>query len=246
MGETGARPSAAGLLEAMEATWPPAETVSRLGWRLNRGAGGGKRVSAAVREAPDAGIGAAEEAMRGWGQPGLFRLTPGDGDLDAALEARGYGVIDPVVLYLAPVPALTDEEDETARIVRGDLPVASLREIWAAGGIGAGRLAVMDRAAGPKCWLMARQSDRPAGAAFVACHRGVAIVNAIEVAAGFRRRGVGREIMHGAANLAADWGAGWLALAVTEANGPARGLYEGLGMEIAARYHYRIAAGDDP
>ncbi|PJN94439.1 N-acetyltransferase, partial [Amaricoccus sp. HAR-UPW-R2A-40] len=38
-----------------------------------------------------------------------------------------------------------------------------------------------------------------------------------------------------------DRGAVTLALAVAEANAPARALYDRLGMAEAARYHYRIA-----
>ena len=241
-----ARPTAAQLLDTLAATWPPAESISQGGWRLNCGGGGGKRASAAMALSPRADIGAAEAAMRGWGQAPLFQLTPDDATLDAALEARGYRVIDPVAIYLAPVVALTDHRDETARIVRADLAIAAMREIWAAAGIGPARLAVMARVPAPKSWLLARKSDRPAGVAFLGCHDDVAMIHAVEVPEAFRRQGVGREIMRGAANLAAEWGAAWLALAVTEANGPARGLYEGLGMEIAARYHYRIAAGETP
>ena len=48
--------------------------------------------------------------------------------------------------------------------------------------------------------------------------------------------------MHGAASFAAEHGAHWLTLAVTEANAAARGLYEKLGMTLVGRYHYRIAS----
>lgn len=233
------RPSPEVLMAAVDATWPAAEWAERGGWRLARGMGGGKRVSAAVRLAPGAEIAEAEAGMRDWGQAPLFRLTPGEEDLDAALAARGFPVIDPVVLYAAPVARLVDDRDETARIIRCEMPIAAMREIWAAGGIGAGRLAVMARAAGPRCYILARTADRPAGVAFLAARGEVAMIHAVEVAPAFRRRGVGGEILRGAANLAAEWGCGWLALAVTEANAAARGLYEGLGMEVGARYHYR-------
>ena len=45
----------------------------------------------------------------------------------------------------------------------------------------------------------------------------------------------------GAARFALENDARWLALTVTEANAPARALYEGAGMETVARYHYRQA-----
>ncbi|MEL6220255.1 MAG: GNAT family N-acetyltransferase, partial [Pseudomonadota bacterium] len=68
------------LLAAVDATWPPAEMVERNGWVLRRGAGGGKRVSAASRlpgAEPD--VTAAVAGLAAWAQPPLFRLDPGDG-----------------------------------------------------------------------------------------------------------------------------------------------------------------------
>ncbi|MEM7668115.1 MAG: GNAT family N-acetyltransferase [Pseudomonadota bacterium] len=88
--------------------------------------------------------------------------------------------------------------------------------------------------------LMARLGDRPAGVGFVACHHDIAMVHALEVCPEYRKQGVGERLMRGAASWAAAQGAGTLALAVTEANRPARRLYEKLGMAIAARYHYFI------
>ncbi len=239
-------PSEPRLLAAMDATWPSAEQRELEGWRLHRGLGGGKRVSAAQAQRPGAEIAAAEAAMRDWDQPPLFRLTPGEAALDSELDARGYAFIDPVVLYIAPVAALKDDRDETARVIRADLPVAVMREVWAAGGIGPGRLAVMERAAGPRAYLMARKSDRCAGVAFTACDGNIAMIHAIEVSEHFRRQGAGRDLVIGAANWAAEQGAEWLGLAVTEANAGARALYRALGMSEAAHYHYRIIEGEAP
>lgn len=228
------------LIAAVDATWPPAESVARAGWRLRRGMGGGQRVSAASPLGPAPDIAAAEAAMAAWGQPPLFRVTPAEGAIDAALAAAGYRVHDPVAVYAAPSPALADGRDETARIIRVSTPVALMDEIWDAGGIGAARRAVMDRAPGPAIRLMARLGDRPAGCAFVACDGFVAMLHAMEVLARHRRSGAGRMLLHGAANWAAEQGAEHLALAVTEDNAPARLLYEAAGMTVAARYHYRV------
>jgi N-acetylglutamate synthase len=99
----------------------------------------------------------------------------------------------------------------------------------------------MARPSGPRMTLMARADDRPVGVAFVALDDDIAMIHAIEVAPRHRRKGGGGLLMRGAASFAAEHGAGWLTLAVTEANAPARALYEGLGMALAGRYHYRIA-----
>lgn len=228
------------LLAAMDATWPPAETAVLDGWRLRRGEGGGKRVSAASPEGVGGELAPPEAAMRAWGQPPLFRLTRRDSALDRDLARRGYALVDPVVLRAAPLETLADGRDETARVIRVSTPLALVDDLWAAGGIGPARRAVMARAAGPKIMLLTRLGDRPAGVAFVALDGDVAMLHAVEVLAGHRRSGAGEALTRGAASFAADYGARWLALAVTEDNGPARALYEKLGMAEAGRYHYRI------
>ncbi len=237
-------PAALRLLAAVDATWPPAETLAEGGWVVRRGAGGGKRVSAAssalAGALPDPA--AAVAAMARWAQPPLFRLGEGEDALDGALSAAGYRLIDPVVIRGAPVGRLVTGDDETARLIRLSTALALAEEIWAAGGIGPGRLAVMARVEGPKTALLAREGDRPVGVAFVACDGDIAMIHAMEVLSAERRRGAGRRLVAGAANWAAEHGAAWLALAVTEANGPALALYDRLGMGPLTRYHYRGTA----
>lgn len=235
-------PDEARLLAALEATWPPAETVEVDGFRLRRGGGGGKRVSAAVPSAggwDETGIDAAIAGMRAWQQVPLFQLTRRDVRLDQALLRRRFAVADPTLFYCAPAALLTGEGPVPAGHARGAIPVL-MEEIWAEGGIGPARLAVMERAAGPSVRLLGRSGDRPSGVAFVAVDGDVAMIHAIEVRPARRRNGVARQLMHAAARFALTHAAPWLALAVTEANGPARSLYEALGMRLSGRYHYRI------
>lgn len=234
-------PSALRLMEVLDATWPAAETQTEAGWLLRRGAGGGKRVSAAspLATCGTPNVAVATAALARWGQPALFRLSATDQAVDAVLAAEGFAILDPTVIYTAPVEQLTDTRDETARILRITTPLARAAEIWAEGGIGPGRLAVMERVTGPRVCLMARLSDRPVGVAFVAEDGGIAMLHAVEVLESERRLGAGLMLLHGAANWAASIGAVTLALAVTEANAPARALYEKLGMSVATRYHYR-------
>jgi N-acetylglutamate synthase len=237
-------PDAARLLAAVDATWPAAETVDRAGWRLRRGAGGGKRVSAASAALTTTGTGEiaqAEAAMRAWGQAPLFRLARDEVELDRDLATRGYHVLDPTVFYAAPVGRLAGEGAHLAAVYRVEGLPAVLEEIWDAGGIGAGRRAVMDRVALPNTRLLSRAEDIPCGVAFVAVDGDIAMIHAIEVLARLRRKGAARLLIEGAARFAADHGARWLALAVAEANGPARGLYAALGMVEAGGYHYRVA-----
>ena len=230
-------PDSARIMGAIDATWAPAEMVERDGWTLRRGAGGGKRVSAASGQGDVALV---ETAMRDWGQQPMFRLIPEDEALDTELAARGYEVVDPVTLYAARAETLTGEQSHIAAAYRCAFRPAVMEEIWEAGGIGSARRAIMDRVSTPKCFLMSRADDTPAGAAFVAVDGEVAMIHAIEVFPHLRRQGAARLLIELAARLATEHGAGWLALAVTDANVPANALYQSLGMEAAGRYHYRV------
>ncbi|SPF77531.1 GNAT family N-acetyltransferase [Pseudoprimorskyibacter insulae] len=244
------KPDVRKLYQVVEATWPPAEQVIAGPWVLRVGAGGGKRVSAATKRARfDAGIDipAAEEAMRFMGQDPLFMIRDGETDLDEALEARGYRIIDPVNLYLCPVHSLTDKLLPRVRVFTIWEPLAWMREAWAKAGIGAARQEVMARVKGPKTALLGRINDKPAGVGFCAIDdaRDVAMVHALEVVPSQRRQGLAAWMMRGAAFWAADWGTEWLAVLCTQQNDAANALYQGLGMELVGQYHYRILGDEE-
>lgn len=228
---------------ALTATWPAAETV-RLGpWTLRRGAGGGGRASAATLEGPLDGLDAAAAAMRAWGQRPLVMVRTGEDALDAALAAHGWSVHDPALLLAAPADAfafaVTPEE-----AIDCDGPLACMSEIWAAGGIGPGRLAVMERAPQPKTWLLGRRGDRPSACAFVAAYGPIAMLHALEVAPQARRAGQGEMLTRAAAAWTRERGSATLALAVRASNAPARALYARLGFSEVASYRYRAAPSD--
>jgi GNAT superfamily N-acetyltransferase len=223
------RPDAAKLFRVLEATWRPAATRESAGWVLREGNGGGKRASA----------GTAGPAARACDAPRLVQIRPWDICLDAELGELGYCVIDETVLYISTVAALRGTIPHGTAYWSSDR-LAIMEEIWAAGGIGPGRLAVMDRALQPKTGLICRVADRAAGVGFAAIAEGVVMVHAIEVLPDLRRKGAGRLLMRAAANWAGRRNVEWLALAVTAANTAARSLYEGLGMAEVARYHYRV------
>lgn len=239
-------PSEAELFAAIDATWPAAAFHECGPFRLREGRGGGKRVSAATtnKAASVPEIAAAEDAMRALGQRPLFMLRPEQAELDEALAARGYALVDPVVIYTAEVATL-GEKPAPITLFPVWPPLAIMRELWSDAGIGPERLAVMARASEPKAAFLARQKDRAAGIAFVACHGPVAMLHALEVVPTMRRNGAARNIMRGAAHWAAAQGAEWLALAVTRDNAPARALYAALGMVEMTGYHYRQAPEEE-
>lgn len=234
-------PDVAAILAALEATWPPAARERVGAWWLRDCQGGGKRVSAATPAGPDAAesVEAAEAEMTARGLRHLFRIGPADLTLDAALVALGYALSDPTLVFFAPVEALQNPRQPPLSAVPSEMTLRIASEIWAGGGIGPERRAIIERAAGPKTWLLARVGDRAGGAGFAAIHGDVAMVHALEVRPAFRRMGAGRAMIHRAAAWAHGHGAEHLGLAVTEANEPANALYAALGMRVAGRYHYR-------
>lgn len=229
------------MFAAMEATWPPA-TIKQLGpWLLRDGKGGGKRVSAATLAGkfdPQT-IADAEAAMRGAGMRPLFQLGVDDGALDAALDARGYHVVDPVVIYCCNLSDTAQTAPPHMKTFPHWPPLGIAAELWAEGGVDPARLDVMHRALGPKCAILARNADRAAGVAFVALHGQIAMLHALEVTPLMRRKGSARHILQAAAKWAQGEGAADLYLAVTAANAPARALYASFGMQVVGQYHYR-------
>ncbi len=224
------------LAQVMEATWPPARTWREGPFTLRDGAGGGKRVSAASCE----GDWTEEDlAMLDTRTGRLVLIRALDQALDAALAARGWRIVDPVVAYAAPVTTLAADLPPLAAFPHWP-PLAVTRAIWDEGGIGPDRVAVMERASGTRTALLARDGDRPAGVAFVACLGTDAMLHALEVRPPFRRKGVGTTLLVAAANWAAAVGADHLSLVVTERNAAARALYARLGLQVVGQYHYRM------
>jgi len=233
-------PGASALYAVCEGTWPAARVWDAGPWTLRDGAGGGKRVSAATARAavsePD--IDDAEAAMRKMGQAPLFMIRAGDEALDAMLDKRGYALIDEVQMYVAPVEMLTDTPIPRVTCFNIWEPLAIMAEIWAAGGIGPARLAVMERAK-IKTGILARWNEKPAGVAFAAVHDGVTMVHAVEVLGHQRKQGVAQWMMRAAAFWGAKHGARHLAVLCVTANKPANALYAKMGFTPVGTYHYR-------
>ena len=187
--------------DVIDQTWPAAARHAVGPFTLREGQGGGSRVSAATADGPvtDQDIARVEAAMRDLGQKQIFMIRPDDEALDAQLDARGYQVVDAVTIYTCPAKQLTDIEIPRVTVFTIWEPLAIMREIWAAGGIGPARLAVMDRAKGPKTGILLRHNDKPGGAAYAAIHDGVAMVHAVEIVPFQRKQGLGKWVMRGAA-----------------------------------------------
>ena len=189
-------PDLARLMDALEATWPPAETARIGGWRVRRGQGGGSRVSS-VRPVAEPccalgeAIARAEDMQRAWGQTPLFQMTEADAALDAELATRGYATKDPTVFMAASAADLAGRDPAPVRPVEAAAPLAAMEAIWATDGVGSERLAVMARASQPKTHFALRLDDRICGVAFVAVDREMAMLHALVTDPGALRRGCG-------------------------------------------------------
>ena len=235
-------PDARCLYAVTEATWPPARAWRDGPWTLRDGAGGGKRVSATTAEGPVTAddLAQAESTMRATGQTPLFMIREGDEAFDALLADKGYSIIDPVNLYVGPIEPLTQDPPARATTYAIWEPLEIQKDIWAEGGIGPARLAVMQRAKGPKTAILTRNGQHPAGVAFAAMHDQIAMLHALEVRPEDRLTGQGRNATKQAALWAAQNGGEYLATLCTQANTGACALYTSLGMACVGQYHYRI------
>ncbi len=230
------------LFAALDATWPAARQFSLPPWKIREGRGGGKRVTAAEASEDASGedIAAAEQAMTALGQPCLFTLRGASGPLDALLAERGYRLSDPTLIRTCPLAVLLNDHPPPVSAFTVWEPLQIMRDIWAEGGIGPDRIAVMERVAGAKTGLFGRSANKPAGVGFVALSGDTAVVHAFEVRDTAPRLGTARNMMLAAAHWAAARGAQTMALAVTESNLAANSLYESMGLTTVSRYHYRI------
>ncbi len=165
-------------------------------------------------------------------------IRQGDDVLDRSLADRGYDVVDPTNIYLLPIEKLTDTPIPPVTAFEIWEPLAMMLEIWAAGGIGPARVAVMHRAA-QKTAILSRWKEKPGGVAFAALHDGVCMVHAVEVLEHQRGMGVAKWMMRRAAFWAQARGATHVAVLCTKRNAAANRLYQGLGFVQVGDYHYR-------
>lgn len=226
----------------IDATWPPQQRLSLGPWTIRLDPSGSSRVSAATATADlrPGDIAAAVAAMQAAGQQPLFMIRDQDSALDRDLAALGCQVKDPVNIYAGPVAQLAQNRPPPVSVFEVWPPLAAQVEIWATGGIGAGRRAIMDRAPFPKTSFLGRAKDRPAGSVFVGLHSDCAMIHALEIAAPFRRQGLARHLVVAAAFWAQAHRAHWLTLVATRANAPAHAVYASVGLVVVGHYHYRI------
>ncbi|WP_299304929.1 N-acetyltransferase [uncultured Litoreibacter sp.] len=231
----------ASLMQVVEATWPPERQFSEGPWVFRQSKGGGKRVTAASsdQEVGKDDIRQAEARMAELGQPVLFTLSP-DHNFDPILAELGYELVDRTRLYHAEIDGLAAREVPPVTAFPIWPPLQLARDIWAEGGVGPDRVAIMERAECDKTCILGRVNDRAGGAVYVGLHNGCVMVHALEILETQRRFGLATSLMVAAAQWGAERGATDIALLVTAQNAGANALYASLGMAAQDGYHYRV------
>lgn len=234
-------PTARALCEVVDVTWPAASKILLHGATIRDGQGGGSRVSAATTDTvlTDPALQEAEAAMLAFGQTPKFMVRPGDDALDVRLAKANYAIQDETCLYAAPIDEIAAMKPPPVTVFQVWPPLQSQIEIWAAGGIGLERIAIMRRATCRKASFLGRANDRPAGTVYAGIHDGIAMLHALEISAQDRRQGLGAHMTRAVAVWAQKYRATHLTLAATRANTAAHALYTSLGMRVVGQYHYR-------
>ncbi len=235
-------PCLADLYEAIDQTWPAARQWCEGPVTFRVAQEGGSRVNAATVEGDlsCAQLAQAEHTMVGLGQRLLFMVREGQEVLDRQLAQAGYRVKDPVHIWSCPVDVFQHMEIPSLTTYCIWPSLAIQRRVWRDADIGPARIAIMERACGPKTSILGRLGDVPAGAAYMAMSHNDAMLHALEVAPEQRRQGLARWMVVQAALWARDQGATHLSLLCTQHNTAANALYAGLGMTRVAGYHYRL------
>jgi GNAT superfamily N-acetyltransferase len=234
-------PNARKLYAVIDGTWPAAVKQALGPWTVRLDDSNSSRVNAATAELPivETDIDVAQDAMIDGGQRPLFMIREGEAVLDDMLATRGYRIKDPVNMYAAPVVDVA-KSMSPARTSEVWPPRAVQSQIWARGGIGPGRIAIMDRARDPKITLLGCADTVPAGTVYVAIAGDCAMIHALEIDDTHRRKGLARDLTIAAAHWAAAQGATYLTLVTTQENKAANALYTSLGLTHVGQYHYRI------
>ncbi|WP_436761941.1 GNAT family N-acetyltransferase [Streptosporangium sp. V21-05] len=231
----------------VDQAWPALQRVDAGGWTLRAADGVTKRANSVLPLGePDdllAGIEGAEKFYADRGLPCVFSVgggaTPG---LDAALEARGYRVVDPTLIMTARLvsgePGGPGEAEEKVELA--EAPSQAWLDAWWSvdGRFGGDGLATAARILTGVPAVYASLGGEAVG-------RGVVQgewfgVYSMAVLPHARRRGHGRDVLRALLSHARAQGTQRAYLVVVESNTAARALYERQGFTVAGRYHYRV------
>lgn len=180
--------------------------------------------------------------------PSIFRLSPlADGSADALLQARGYRVVDPSLLMQRATQA-----DDRQPATNGDLQFESQLpapwlESYCAASVHPPEQQLPHRrileSVGMRCAYASLQREgRTLAWGLAVLERDAVGLYEVLVHPDHRGQGLGRQMVQGLLQWAAQQGATHTDLQVAAANARARQLYESLGFATVYGYHYRVKA----
>lgn len=238
------------LLEAtalLEETWPPVATKDLEGaWRVRWAASAGRRVCSARPLTPEpsallATLGQVEAHYAAHGGASLLQLfAEQEAALAAPLMEQGYAREAETRFLTAPAAPIANRAyriQTRPYVIRIAAPLAAVDALWATGGVGSARRAVMARAERGEIFA-ARLESRMKGLVFVAAGATGAMIHALHVAPEARRLGVGTDLAVAAARWAIARGLDKIAVAIEADNVASRALFEAVGFSETAAYAY--------
>ena len=178
--------------------------------------------------------------------PSIFRLSPlADGGVDALLQARGYRLVDPSLLMQR---ATQDHDHQPAADDKlqfeSQLPAPWLQGYCAASVHPPEQQLPHRRileSIGMRCaYASLRREGRTLAWGLAVLERDAAGLYEVLVHPEHRGQGLGRQLVQGLLQWAAQQGATHTDLQVAAANSRARQLYESLGFATVYGYHYRV------
>ena len=226
------------------------------GWRLRYTRGVSRRVNS-VWANGDGGVLSLEDKLQRveafyaqWDAPARYHVSPlaGPAGLDATLAERGYRIDAPTCVCTAAVDAVLTH---TAPADAGDLTQADAPDDgWFAvyqevEDLSAESLAVrrdiLGRVRAASTYVLVRVDGEPAATGRGVVRDGWLGAFTMATRPAFRRRGLGRGVLHALAAWGRARGATRAYLQVVEENAPAVAFYTAAGFSTVYRYHYRDA-----
>ena len=235
--------------------WPSPRQLVLDGWLL-RASGGAVRRANSVNPLPGcrgdlrAMLPLAEAVYGALGQTPLVRLPSLIDGADALLEATGYTAEGRTLTLFADLQGPARATGSSAVLT------ANPNTDWLAARARLSAVAVeeqaifrtmLDHLLLPRAFAAVRDEGQVAAIAYAVLCDGLAVVEAVVTDPAQRRRGLGRQVVGGLLDWAAEAGAEGACLQVVADNVPALALYRSLGFtRELSRYHYRRKAQAAP
>lgn len=221
--------------------WPAYEQREAGGWILRHADGVTKRANSVLAPGMPADVDrAVEDAEKFYadrGLPSVFSVT--GADLDTVLERRGYRLVDPTVVMLAP--AVVSPVEHPVRIE--DRPWGGwLASWWEVDGRYAEGLVAAERiATGVPAWYAAVEEDGVALAVGRGVPQGETLgIYCMATLPRARRRGLARSVLRALVRRGVENGATSSYLVTMASNAAATDFYRGEGFTESGSYHYRV------